>query len=106
MVESSLVHERSPYPNSPLEVELLQVFNPEDPYTMSASLGEPFVPRILYGGSSSGALHNDPRRHSWAPRGNPQTDAGISCALIDSGYALGYVNYFFGGSNSGSPDDQ
>jgi len=34
-------------------------YDPVDPYALSTSLGHPHMPRILYGDSSSRAMHDD-----------------------------------------------
>ena len=52
---------------------------------MSAPLWESYIPYILYGDSTSGVVHG----------------VGTSHAPIDYSYTWGYVDYLFGGSNSG-----
>ena len=68
---SPLIPERSPHSNSALEVKPLHLFNRTDCQTLSTSLGEPYVPRIMYGDSFSCVTYNNPPHYSWGLRGNP-----------------------------------
>ena len=64
------------------------------------------MPYISYGDSSSELMHDDSPRHSWDLGGNPHIDMGACRASDDSGYASGYVNYLFAGSNGGFLNNQ
>ncbi|KAJ8431706.1 hypothetical protein Cgig2_005213 [Carnegiea gigantea] len=53
ILKSLHARERSPCPDFLLEVELLQIDDIACPYALSTPFGEPYVPCILYGDSSS-----------------------------------------------------
>ena len=63
MDRSAHVREKSPHSDSPLDMEPLQVYNPEDPYAMFGPLREPYIPHIVDNDSFFGVVHDDAQRH-------------------------------------------